>query len=188
MRQFRERLRTIAFQNIDAQIDRRARRQRGALFRRPRAKSLRELIRQPFGIIAAHMIGRGVERRRFQPRAFFIRKRRRRMSLAGAQSGDGGGVKPARFAQGAKHDRARRIGAHHVSRRRRFAKRVEQQAGDGGAILRAGETMPLAPILQRIGGGPTTLGERAENLDGGGNMGGGSHRGWAFWGGGGQRR
>ena len=48
------------------------------------------------------------------------------------------------------------------------AQRVVDQAGDRGAVARAGEAMREAPVLQRVGRRPAARSDIGENLDGGG--------------------
>ena len=72
--------------------------------------------------------------------------------------------------------RGRRL-AHDPGRRGFAAQRVVDEAGDRGAVLRAGEAVRQAPVLQGLGGGPAAGLDIGENLDGGGEAGGGCHAG-----------
>ncbi len=97
------------------------------------------------------------------------------MARAGAERSDRGGVETARLAQRAEHDRARSLGAHDIGRGRALPQRVEDEARDSGAILRAREAMRDAPVLERLGRRPTALGKFVEHFNRGGDMSGGSH-------------
>ena len=75
----------------------------------------------------------------------------------------------ARQGEGADHFRARRLRLHEPAGGGAAAQDVEHQRGDAGAVLRSGETMGEAPILERIGGGPAAGFEIFENFDRGGD-------------------
>ena len=75
---------------------------------------------------------------------------------------------PSRTARG-------RVVAHEEGGRGLAAQRVVDEAGDRGAVARAGEAMRQAPVLERIGGGAAPRLDVGERLDGGGQAGGGGH-------------
>ena len=56
------------------------------------------------------------------------------------------------------------------------AQRVEDEAGDRGAVTGAGEAMRQAPVLERIGGRAAARLDVGENLDGGGEARGRCHQ------------
>ena len=59
--------------------------------------------------------------------------------------------------------------------RRLAAQRVVDETGDGGAVGRTGEAVRQAPILEHIRRQPAARLDLGENLDGGGQTGGGCH-------------
>jgi hypothetical protein len=160
---------------VDAQVDGRARGERPPLLHRPVAENPGEGRREPFRIIAGDMVGRVDETAGFERDAFSRAQRRRRVSLAAEQRVDLGRAVAAQLAQHAKHFGARAGLAHDPRRRGLAAQSVINEAGDGGAILRAREAMRLPPILQGVGGGAAARREIGEDVDGGGNAGGGDH-------------
>ena len=102
-----ERLVAIGLETIHAQIDRRALGERPALLRRGRAEARLQLRREPFGEIAHHMRGRARKVRGRKPLAFGFGELRRRVALAGEQSGDRLGVEVLRLSERAQHFGAR---------------------------------------------------------------------------------
>ena len=56
------------------------------------------------------------------------------------------------------------------------AERVVDEARDGGAVLRAGEAVGQAPVLEGVGRRPAAGLDIAQDLDGGGEARGGCHR------------
>ena len=63
---------------------------------------------------------------------------------------------------------ARRLGPHEIGARGAAAQRVIDEAGDRCAVAGAGEAMRQTPVFQRIGRGPASRFDIAEDLDGGG--------------------
>ena len=103
----RERLVAVGFEQVDAQVDRRALGERPALLRGGGAEARLEMGREPFGEIAGDMRGRARQIGGREPLAFGFRELRRRVALAGEQRGDRLGVEPVRLSQRAKHFGAR---------------------------------------------------------------------------------
>ena len=162
---------------VDAHIDRRALGERAALGDGVLTEGRGERPGEPFGIVAAHMVGRAIERGACQARAFRLAQGRGRVALAGKQRGDRADIEPARLAQSAQHDRARRFRVHHMGGGGFAAKGVEDKSGDGGTVARAGEAVRLAPILEGFGGGLAARDEGFEDFNRGGDAGGGGHGG-----------
>ena len=88
---------------------------------------------------------------------------------------DGIGLETTLALEHAESDRTGAGVAHEPRRRGLAAQRVVYEPGDRRAIPRPGETVREAPILERIGRGPPTLLDVAENLDRCGQAGGGGH-------------
>ncbi len=178
MRELLLRLVARGLQNVDAQIDGGALRQRRALEGGLIAERRLETVREPLRIVAPHMRRRVVERCAFVTRAFLLGEGRGRMPLAVEKPGDRLKAQAARFAQGAQQDCAWRLLAHDMRRGGALAQRVEDERGDLRAILGAGETMADAPFLQHVLRRTAPLADELQNLDGGGKMGGGGHGGF----------
>ena len=66
--------------------------------------------------------------------------------------------------------------AHDPRRGRLAAQRVVDEAADRRTVAGAGETMREPPVLERIGGRPAARHDVVQDLDGGGEAGGGRHR------------
>ena len=164
-----------AFERVDPQIERRARRQRRTLRGALVAEGAREMRIEPFGIVAGHPGRRAVEARRLEPRALFVGERRRRMRAPVGKPRDRRGIEIAFEPQHAEHHRARRVGAHDECRGSLAAQRVVGQPGDGGAVAGAGEAVGEAPVLQRIGSRAPPCRDIGQHLDGGGDARGGGH-------------
>ena len=79
-------------QRVDAQIERRARRERRALLGPLLAEGRGELRIEPFGIVAEHMRRGAFEARGAQPRVLLVGERRRREARAVAQLRDRVGI------------------------------------------------------------------------------------------------
>ncbi len=150
MRQRFLRLLPRRLQRIDAQIERRAGGERPAFRHGTFAESLSQCRGEPFGIIAAYMIRRAVERRVREPPALIVRKRRRRMAFAAAERADFIGGQAAHLAQTAEDDCAGFLAAHNPGGRGAAAQGVENERRQRGTVLRSGEAVRKAPILQRI--------------------------------------
>ena len=87
------------FEQIGAQVDRRALGQGPALFRGVGAEARRELRRQPFGKIARHMRGRAGQISSRKARPLGLRKQGRRMAFPGEERRHSVGVEAARLPQ-----------------------------------------------------------------------------------------
>ncbi len=99
MSEFRQSLVARGFEQISAQVDRRALGQGPALLGDVGAKARLELRRQPFGKIARHMRRRCAQISRREPRALRNRQRGRRMVFAREEPRRSVGVKSARLPQ-----------------------------------------------------------------------------------------
>ena len=97
------------------------------------------------------------------------------MALAVEQSCDFGAGKAAQLLQRADHAGPRARIAHDPGRGRLAAQRIVEKAGDGGAILGAGETMGDPPVLDGFGGRPALFLDVGKDFYGGGDTRGGNH-------------
>ena len=165
----------VALVDIDAQVERRAGGQRRALIGGIGPESSREMGGEPFRIIAAHMVGRALQRAGGKVPALRLGQWRRRMRLAAEQRRDGRAVQPARQFQRTDHGGARIVRRHQPLRGGALAQRVKHQARDKGAVFGAGKAVRRAPVLQCIGGGAALQIGHAQHFNGGGNMGGRQH-------------
>ena len=170
-----ERAVAAAFERVDPQVDRRATGQRPALLDRVLAAALGEGGGEPFGIVAAHGIGRAGEVAGAQPLALGLGQRRRRVALAAEQRRDFRFVEVAQLLERADGDGARARLAHQPGGRTLAAQRVVDEAGDRGAVARAGEAARQAPILERVDRRPAARLDVGEHFDGGGDAGGWGH-------------
>ena len=164
-----------AAQGVDPQVDGRTFSQRPALVCCLVAKGGLEPVRQPFGIIAAHMIGRAFERARGEALAFLIGEDGRRILRTGEKFGDGLDPVAPHLAQCAQQNGAGLRRTHDPGARSLPAQGIENQRAQRAAILRPGEAMRLAPFLQGFGGRTVLPIDDLENFDGGGDAGGGCH-------------
>ena len=170
-----ERLVARGFEQVHAQVDRRALGKRPALLRGGCAEARLELGAKPFGEIPDHMRGRAGEVRGCEPRAFGFGELRRRVALAGEQRGDRLDVEVVRLSQRAQDFGARTGFAHDPGGRAFLAQRVVDEARYRRAIAGAREAVREAPVLHRVGRGPATGFDIRQNFDRGGGAGGGDH-------------
>ena len=112
------------------------------------------------------MRGRVGERARRQRGPLGLAQRRRRKTAAVAQRRDGVGIEAALELQHAEQARARGVLVHDPGARGAPAQHVPDQAGDRGAVARAGKAMRGAPLLQRLGRGNTLGVDGLDQLDG----------------------
>src|SRR5262249_20634456 len=84
-------------------------------------------------------------------------------------------VQPALEPEHAEEDRARCLLVHDPGGRRAAAQRVVDEAGNRGAIARAGKAMRKPPVLEGIDGRAAARGDIGEHLDRGGQAGGRRH-------------
>src|SRR5450432_3078882 len=78
----------VAFEQVHAQVDRRALGERPALIRRLGAEACLKRRRQPFGIVAAHRRRSAVEVATLESVLLFCAERRRGMAFASEQTCD----------------------------------------------------------------------------------------------------
>ena len=175
MRELLHRLFARGLQNIDAQINRRALRQRPALCNRIITKGRAKTIRQPLRIITRHISRRALKRTARQPRNFGLAQSGRRILRATEQRANRLNIKPAHLLQSAQHNGAARLFAHQISAGGFTAQRVENQRADGGAVLGACKAMRLTPRLQCLSGRLVLALNGVQNLDGSGNTSGRGH-------------
>ncbi len=162
-------------ERIGAKIERRAGRQRRALLGPLVAEHAGEIRIEPFRIIAEHMRRRAGEIGGGEPAALGVGQRRRRIAAAVGEPRHGVDVEPALANQHAEQRGARRVFAHQVGRRGAAAQRVIDKARDAGAIAGAGEAVREAPVLQRVGRGPSPRADIGEHFDRRGKPRAGSH-------------
>ena len=169
--QVRERfqhLLAIGLERIDPQVERRAAGERRAFGCALLAEHGGEMGVEPFRIVAGDPGRRAIEGGGFERGALGRLERGRRMAGAVAQPRDGVRLELALEAQHAEHQGARAAVAHQERGRGLAAQRVIDDAGDGGAVARAGEAARQAPGLERIGRRPALRLDLGQNLDGGG--------------------
>ena len=111
----------------------------------------------------------------FEPPALVGAERLRRKARTVGEPRDRFQVEAAFAPESTEHHRTRRLRAHQEGAGRAPAQRVVDETGDGRAVARAGEPVREAPRLERIGGGPALGLDRGDDLDGGGQAGGGCH-------------
>ncbi len=178
MRQRRRGLVRQRLQRVDAQIERRALGERGALGRALVAEHRGEMGVEPFRIVAGDMSRRAFEAGGLEPGALVVGQRRRGEAAAVAQAGNGvSALLPAGEPQRAEQHGAGIVPAHHIARRGTPAQRVMHQAGNGGAVAGAGEAVVAAPVLQHVGGRPARGVNGGEDFNGSGKPRGRRH-GW----------
>ena len=168
MRELRQHLLALGNQRVDAHIERRAARQRLALGAALVAKDPREIGIEPIRVFALHGWRRSAERAGIERRPLRFGQRRGRKALAAAQRRDGGDIKPALAMQHAEQHRARARLAHEPAGRRLAAQRVIDQAGNCGAVGRAGETVRQAPVLEHVNSRPPPCFDVGEDFNGAG--------------------
>ena len=160
------RARAVAFERIDAQIDRRPAGEghsfRGALFAEHFCKPRVE----PFRIVAAHMRRRVFEACRGQRLSFRGIERGRAMAGAVGKSRNGVGRQGAGEFQRAEQGCARGRGAHQKGRRTLSPQSVEDEAADRRAVAGTREAVGEAPVLQGIGGGAPARLDVGQHFDG----------------------
>ena len=117
-----------------------------------------------------------------KPLAFGFGELRRRVALAGEQSGDRLGVEVLGLSERAQHFGARSRFAHDPGGGAFLAQRVVDEARDRGAIARAREAVRQAPIFHRVGRGSATGFDIRQNFDRCGGAGGGDHGEGNLWG------
>src|SRR5271166_1727084 len=100
---------------------------------------------------------------------------RRRVAIAGEQRPDRIGVEAAGLFEGTEHFGARRRLAHQPGGRTLAAERVIDEARDRRPVARSRKAMREAPVLQRVGGGTAARLDLRQNVDRGGDAGGGGH-------------
>ena len=164
-------------ERVGAEIERRAGRQRRALLGALVAEHAGEIRIEPFGIIAEHVRRRAREIGGGEPAALGVGQRRRRITAAVGEPRHGVDIEAALANQHAEQRRARRVFAHEIGRRGAAAQRVIDKAGDAGAIAGAGEAVREAPVLQRVGRGPSPRADIGEHFDRGGEPRAGGHYG-----------
>ena len=165
----------VALERVDAQIERRAARQRRALRRAFLAEHAREIRIEPFRIVAGDPGRRASEVGRVEACAFRLVERRRRMARAVGEPRNRRDIEPALEPQHAEHRCAWPVIAHDVRARRAPAQRVVDEAGDRRPVAGAGEAMRKAPVLERIGRRPTPRFDVGQHLDRGGKTRAGRH-------------
>ena len=170
------RLVAIALDVVDPQIKRRSARKRGTLGGALLAKHAGEIRIEPFRVIAGHPGRRTREIGRRKPRQLVRAQRLRRKASAIRQSRDGIGLELALEPQHAEQDRARARVAHDMDAGRTPAQRVIDQARERGTVARAGEPVREPPVLERIARRPVSRFDIGDDLDGGGEPGGGRHQ------------
>ena len=175
-----QRLVAIGLEEVHAQIDRRALSERPALLGRGRAEARLELSAKPFGEIAGHVRGRACQVRGCEPLAFGFGELRRRVALAGEQSGDCVRIEALRLSQRAQDLGARSGVAHDPGRRAFLPQRIIDEARDRRPVARASEAVREAPVLHRVGRGAAAEFDIRQNFDRGGGAGGGDHGRGAF--------
>ena len=167
----------VALERVDAQIERRAARERRALLRPLVAEHAGEMRIEPFRIVAGDMRRRARRGSRVEPRPLGVGQRR---AANGARRRRAGRSRRHRACARAAACRARTargaVVAHHIGARRAPAQRVVDQAGDRRTVAGAGEAVREPPILERIGGRPPPRLDLGEDLDGGGKTGAGRHQ------------
>src|SRR3954463_15756334 len=176
VRKQRRRLVTVALDVVDAQIKRRAARKRRALGGALLAERTGEIRIEPFRVVASHPGRSTLEVKHGEPRLLLGAQRLRCKALAIRQSRDGIGLKLALEPQHAEQDRARAGVAHDMDAGRPPAQRVIDQAGERGAVARAGEAVGEPPVLERFGRRPVPPLYIGDDLDRGGEPGGGCHQ------------
>ncbi len=175
MRESTQHLLALGLQGIDAQIERRAACHRRRLGDAVIAKDLRQISIEPFRVIAGDMRRRVFKRSRCQCRTLALRQRLRRKPAAVAQGGHRVGVDTPLEPEHAEHARARRVVVHDPRARCAPAQHIPDQAGDRGAIARAGIAMRGAPFLQRLRRRNALGVDGVDQFDGGGEPRSGSH-------------
>ena len=171
-----DRVLALSLDVVDAQIKRRPARKRGALGGALVAEHAGEIRIEPFRVIAGHPGRRTLEIGRRKPRQLVRAQRLRRKASAIRQRGNGIGLELALEPQHAEQDRARARVAHDMDAGRTPAQRVVDQARERGTVARAGEPVREPPVLERIGRRPVPRLDIGDDLDGGGEPGGGRHQ------------
>jgi hypothetical protein len=145
----------LGLQRVDADVDGRALREarsspRPGDRRRPR----RGRLRASRGNLRPRPAARPSRSRRSRanPLRLFVRGAGSE-ALAAALGGDLGARQAAGEGQGPEQHGARARIAHDVGGRGTATQRVVDEARDGGAVLRAGEAVGEAPVLQGVGCG-----------------------------------
>ncbi len=156
----------LGLERVDAQIERRAAGERGALRRALGAEHAGKVRIEPFRIVAGDPGRRARERPTFKRRAFVRLERGRRMATAVEEARDRVHIELALEPQHAERQGARPVGAHQASRRGLAAHHIVDEARDGGAIAGTGEAARQAPGLQRVGRRPALRLDLGEDLDG----------------------
>ena len=161
----RQRILARALDGVDAKVERRARRQRRALLGPLVAEHCGEIRIEPFGIIAEHVRRRVGHVGRRELAALRIGQGRQRIARTVDEARHRLDIEAALAHQHAEHRAARAVVAHHEGGRGASAQRVVDQPGNGGAVAGTGEAVRQAPILQRIGRGPSPRLDVGEDLD-----------------------
>ena len=147
----------LALERVDAQVERRARGERGALLRALVAEGAGEGGIEPFRIIAGDMRRRGGEIAGREPRALVLAQRLRREARAVGELADRLGIEPALAPEHAEHGGARRLGAHQIRARGAPAQRVVDDARRsrrGRPSRRSGARDPTPSARRPRGGDP----------------------------------
>ncbi len=127
----------VALERVDAQIERRAARERGALGGALGAEHTLEMRIEPFRIIAGHPGRRTLEIGGIEACTLRRRSAARRKAPAIRQRRDRSAVELALEPQHAEHDGARAALPHDMGARRPPAQRVIDQTRDRRAIARS---------------------------------------------------
>src|SRR5665213_49564 len=165
----------FGLQGIDAQIERRAAGHRGRLGHAFIAEHLREVAVEPFRVIAGDMRRRIGQRPRRQCCALAVAQGRRRKPAAVAERGDCLDIHAALELEHAERARARGVGVHDPGAGGAAAQHVPDQAGDRGAVARAGIAVRGAPFLQRFRRRDALGVDGLDQFDSGGEPRGGCH-------------
>ena len=166
---------TRGFEKVRAQVDRRTIGQGPALLGGVTAEARLELRRQPFGKIAGHIRRRASKVGGRQAPSLGVRQHRWRVALPREERRDGVSVEAARLPQRAHDLGARRLFAHKPGRRSFAPQRVINEARNRRPVARACKAVGEPPVLHCLGGRPATGLDVAENVDRGGDAGGGGH-------------
>ena len=103
------------------------------------------------------------------------RQRRGRVPLAAEQAGGVDGSELVHQHQRTQHQRARILALHPPGDARAGAQNGVDSLGDRSPVAGAGEAVRLTPSLQRVVRVAPPRLKRLQNLDGGGEAGGGRH-------------
>ena len=155
----------FGLQPVDADVERRALRQRRALLHPVRAETLLQPSGQPLRHVCPHVFGSLGKITGLEPLALGPGERRRRVRIGVDQRIERSGGQTAGLAEGDDHRRTRRRILPLPLARCLLPKGVVDHVADRGAVLGARETVGNAPLLQGLRHRPVPGLDRLEHLD-----------------------